>query len=209
MGPVWDFDLAYRNADYCSGDDYQGWAYLFGDVCGGDYWQVPFWWDRLLQDTVFTNTLSCRYQNLRLTVLDTTSIFSYIDSVALLLDQSQSRNFYQWPILGIYVWPNPWPLAQTYEEEILGLKKWFRNRLHWLDNNMPGYCPNVGQNSPTIQTVSLYPNPAGEFVLVNGLSGEHYRLILYDIRGSSVLDVFPGGMPVALGHSIREYICIR
>ncbi|NJO25689.1 MAG: hypothetical protein HC867_07905, partial [Bacteroidia bacterium] len=35
-GPVWDFDLAFRNANYCDGSNTNGWAYMFNYVCPGD-----------------------------------------------------------------------------------------------------------------------------------------------------------------------------
>jgi hypothetical protein len=49
MGPVWDYDLAYGNANFCDTWLTSGWAYQFNNVCPGDSWEVPFWWDRLVQ----------------------------------------------------------------------------------------------------------------------------------------------------------------
>src|SRR6185437_2439779 len=43
-GPVWDYDIAFRNANYCVGSDTTGWAYQFNYVCKDDGHQVPFWW---------------------------------------------------------------------------------------------------------------------------------------------------------------------
>jgi len=165
MGPVWDFDLAYRNANYCDGDNFTGWAYQFGNACPNDGWQLPFWWQKLLTDSTFTHTLKCRWLTLRTTYLDTVSIFNYIDSVHNYIQQAQVRNFQQWPILGVYVWPNPSPLPQTYNEEILALKKWFRNRLAWLDNNMPGSCLNLtAENLNDKGNIEIFPNPASDYI---------------------------------------------
>jgi len=181
MGPVWDFDLAYRNADYCGGDDFTGWAYQFGNMCDGDGWQLPFWWEKLLTDTVFTNTIKCRWVQLRNTLLDTTVIFTYIDSVHALINNAQVRNFQQWPILGVYVWPNPQPIPQTYNEEILSLKKWFRNRLQWLDNNLPGHCFNTGLTiENNTHEISLFPNPVSSVLSLDfseNILPEHYIII--------------------------------
>jgi subtilisin-like proprotein convertase family protein len=33
-GPVWDYDIAFRNANYCEGELFTGWAYQFGNLCG-------------------------------------------------------------------------------------------------------------------------------------------------------------------------------
>ncbi|HTF03802.1 MAG TPA: CotH kinase family protein, partial [Bacteroidia bacterium] len=55
MGPCWDYDIAWGNANYCLGDDLTGWAINFAEPCSGDGYQIPFWWDRLFQDTAFQN----------------------------------------------------------------------------------------------------------------------------------------------------------
>ncbi len=201
MGPVWDFDLAYRNADYCGGYDHTGWAYEFGNVCPGDGMQIPFWWERMLQDTVFTNTLSCRWQNLRLNQLDTVNLFHYIDSLALLLNQGQQRNFFQWPILGFYVWPNPSPIPLTWQGEIENLKKWMRNRIYWLDNNIPGHCPNVLTAEIDQTFITVYPNPADDIFVISSIDPV-VSIEMYDISGLNVYEFSPHSMkhPIKVSH---------
>ncbi len=159
MGPLWDFDLAWNNADYCEATNYQGWAYKFGDFCPDDTWQLPFWWDKLLSDPDFTHELRCRWESLRMTSLDLDSLFEYINGQVDTLDEAQQRNFIQWPILGIWVWPNPWPIPTTYAGEISNLKLWIFNRLFWLDNNIPGECPDLSIPEKTLSEIEIYPNP--------------------------------------------------
>ena len=53
MGPIWDFNLAFGNADYCDAANTQGWLYNFNSICPGDIWQVPFWWRRLMESVYF------------------------------------------------------------------------------------------------------------------------------------------------------------
>lgn len=152
-GPVWDYDIAYGNANYCNGNDTTGWAYLFS--CTGDSWQIPFWWQKLLLDTNYTNQVKCRWTNYRNSVLSLSHINGVIDSVANLLNESQGWNFTQWPILGTYVWPNPSPQPSTYAGEIQNLKNWMATRLSWLDANMPGHCNcsvNIIQQNVTCAT---------------------------------------------------------
>ena len=141
-GPVWDYDLAFRNADYCDGYLTTGWAYQFNNVCGDDYWQIPFWWNRFMQDTAFKSNLLCRWKDLRQNVLSNESIFHTVDSVVSLVNEAQQRHFTQWPILGTYIWPNPQPIPSTYSGEITALKNWLTARLAWLDSNLPntGAC---------------------------------------------------------------------
>jgi len=160
MGPVWDYDIAWHNADYCGGDVTSGWAYEF--PCYTDYWQVPFWWSRLLEDPRYKNNLACRWQILRQNKLSNAWFDTYIDSISGQLMEAQERNFEKWPILGIYVWPNPWPYATTYMEEVNNLKTWMHNRLTWLDANIPGTCDqSYGVAEAEAESkISIYPNPA-------------------------------------------------
>ena len=131
MGPAWDYDLAWYNADYCDNWIPSGWAYDINYVCGDA--GVPFWWERLAQDTLFARNAACRWQTLRAGPLHTDSIFALVDSMAAVLEESQQRNFQLWPILGVYVWPNPGDLPDTYAGEVQKMKNWTSARLDWLD----------------------------------------------------------------------------
>ncbi len=170
MGPVWDYDIAFRNANYCGGDAVTGWAYQF--PCSYDSWQVPFWWQRLLQDNLYADHLKCRWIELRENKLSNQWFEQYIDSLATLLDEGQARNFVKWPILGIYVWPNPQPIPTSYAGEINALKNYLNNRLSWLDNNLPGYCnPNqLNESRNTGQELRVYPNPATDWIEIETIT---------------------------------------
>lgn len=159
MGPVWDYDLAWHNADYCEGDNYTGWGYQF--PCDYDWWQVPFWWERLLQDTLYANNLKCRWLEARSSFLSNDSVFGWIDNMVDEIYDAQQRNFQCWPILGIYVWPNPWPYPETYDQEIASMKDWISARYEWLDEHMPGNCWTLSSASPTATNIlSVFPNPS-------------------------------------------------
>ena len=163
MGPVWDYDIAWQNADYCSGQNVTGWAYQFNNVCGSDGSLVPFWWQRFRQDTLFNRRLYCRWNELRQSFLHTDSLHALIDGWATYLNESQERNFTEWPILGTYVWPNPSPIPTTYAGEIGKLKQWITDRLTWLDGQINTY-----QTPPPL--VELGPDTAicqGEAVLLD------------------------------------------
>ena len=188
MGPVWDYDLAWHNADYCGGDSYEGWAYQF--PCAYDYWQIPFWWQRLLEDTLYANNLNCRWQEIRGSFLSNEAVNAWIDSMAVVLDAGQQRNFTVWPILGIYVWPNPYPYPTTYAGEIASMKTWIAHRLDWLDENMPGKCWYT--SSPSLAgpgRLVISPNPASTFIRITGdARGDGTSAIdLYNILGKRIL----------------------
>ena len=134
MGPIWDFNLAFGNADYCSGGATNVWAYRFNERCNADFWQVPFWWKRLLQDPVFVSQLKERWNTLRMSVFSEASILAKIDAYTTILEKAGAidDNFKTWNILGAYIWPNNF-IGNTYDEENNYLKNWIQNRVTWLD----------------------------------------------------------------------------
>ena len=135
MGPIWDFNLAFGNCNYCGGDRTDVWTYKFNSRCPGDIWQIPFWWDRLMEDPTFVANLKSRWQELRGGAFSNGAIMSKIDRYVetLRLAGAIDDNFEKWPVLGQYVWPNNF-VGNTYSEEINYIKNWINNRLSWMDN---------------------------------------------------------------------------
>jgi hypothetical protein len=169
-GPLWDFNLAFGNANYCQGGLTTGWEINFNSICGGQ-WQNPFWWTRMLQDSSFAHDVKCRWLELREGVLSSNYLMNYIDSLSTVLDEPSIRHFSRWPILGTYVWPNNF-IGNTFQEEIDYLKTWVTNRLSWMDANMFGSCDDLGiSEENSLNTASLYPNPTdGRFTIAyNGV----------------------------------------
>ena len=183
-GPVWDYDLAFRNAEYCFGDKMIGWAYDFNYICTGDWAQIPFWWSRLLQDEEFVKNLWCRWTYLRKTVLATNTLFKRIDSVASVLNEAKDRHFKRWPILGNYVWPNPQPFAKTYEEEVYNLKQWLSGRLFWMDDNFLNKGECVNNEISTIVEIMISPNPISSEAKIDFLFS---NIASYDLKVMDVL----------------------
>ncbi len=186
-GPVWDYDLAFRNADYCNGANVDGWSYKFNRVCPGDFWQVPFWWDRLMTDSGFTAALRCRWKEIRSSTLSISNLYQLIDSVVTLTTEARQRHFTQWPVLGQYVWPNPQPIPATYEEEISILKQWLLSRLDWMDKNMPnnGPCSDYPANVNSSFIINRMPNPfrAGDNVLLQSRENQLLSVKAMDATG--------------------------
>jgi hypothetical protein len=158
MGPVWDFNLAFGNANYCSGANISGWAYDFNSVCDTDFWLVPFWWQRLLSDRNFKNKLGLRWQELRAGKLQNSVIFAYIDSLSdVLKAEATQRNFTRWPVLGQYVWPNEY-VGTSYESEIGWMKNWINSRMLWLDTKMPHVITSADRDEDELELYAS-PNP--------------------------------------------------
>jgi len=139
MGPIWDFNLAFGNANYCGGANSDVWTYKFNERCPGDFWVIPFWWERLLEDPSFVMQLQLRWNNLRSGPLSDMAILGRIDDYHSLLLGSGTidDNFSKWPVLGTYVWPNNF-IGDSHDEEVSYMKDWTSERLTWLDNSISG-----------------------------------------------------------------------
>ena len=140
MGPIWDFNLAFGNANYCDGANTEGWLYNFNSICPGDIWQVPFWWRKLMESNYFKEKLKDKWELYRSATLSNTSINSLIDSYVENFSSNKviSQNFYRWPILGQYVWPN-YHVGDSHDSEIDFLKGWISQRLNWMDGQINNF----------------------------------------------------------------------
>lgn len=206
-GPVWDYDLAYRNANFCNGSDVSGWVYNFNYVCPGDgAGLIPFWWGRLTQDTAFVGALKCRWQALRKTTLSDNRIKQLADSVYEVTKEARSRHFQRWPIMGTFVWPNPNPIPKSYEEELSSLTYWTSLRAMWIDANLEnsGTCGTWIDNITEDMVVKNFPNPFQGSTILQVLSKEAQALYVkvYDMRGilmhNSEHAIFRGGNNIEL-----------
>ncbi len=191
-GPAWDYDIAWGNANYCDGSDTAGWAFQFGDACPDDGNQVPFWWQRFMEDSNFVNAVRCRWDELRYNVLSPANVAAYADSVAALLDGAQQRNFYRWPIMGTYVWPNPEPVPGSYAGEVQELKNFMNARWAWLDANLPGICAAAGiTESLPAELAAPWPNPFSDAIMFRTTATGSIHVKLLDALGRTVLQGGP------------------
>jgi hypothetical protein len=200
-GPLWDFNLAFGNANYCQGGLTSGWEINFNSICGGQ-WQNPFWWTRMLQDPGYAHDVKCRWLELRQGILSTNYLMNYIDSLSAVLDEPSVRHFSRWPILGTYVWPNNF-IGNTFQEEIDYMKTWLTSRLAWMDANMFGSCDDLGiSEENSLNTACLYPNPTdGRFTITcNGVFNPQKAIITNAIGQviSSVLHSSNGPIEINL-----------
>ncbi len=171
IGPIWDFNLAIGNADYCNGSDITGWAWDFNTVCRQDFWLIPFWWKRMLSDPGFVSSLQTRWLELRNGPFATDQIMQLVDSVSQLLEKPQQRNYQRWNIMGQYVWPNNF-VGQNYQEEVQYLKDWLDQRLQWLDNNFAALeVVTALKINNEIPSVSIFPNPFSTNIHINHTEG--------------------------------------
>jgi len=197
MGPVWDFNLAFGNADYREGYMTDGFQ-LNINSC-------PWWWDRLMQDNTFTDNIRKRWRSIRENQYKNETIIAMIDSLSLMLDEAQQRNFNKWGILGYDIWPNFY-VGESYDDEIDFLKNWTINRLQWLDASL-NYV-NVVEDIPMNFEANAYPNPFTNYINYNFALNRpgDISLILFDINGlqiSRIIDdiYYPAGAYTIDWHS--------
>jgi hypothetical protein len=160
MGPIWDFNLGFGNADYCTTGTPDGFVLDFNFICPTDFWLIPFWWKRLLQDPSFDRKVMDRWAMLRNGKFKTEVIHDYIDSTAAVLSQEAApRNFQRWPVLGTYVWPNYY-VGSSFEGEVNWMKEWITARMLWLDNSIEGLTTGVdGPEASNRMKIEPIPNP--------------------------------------------------
>lgn len=187
MGPVWDFNLAFGNADYCDGWKPTGWAWQFNDVCPADFWVVHFWWERLWQDEAFLRETGQRWLDLRNDTLSDERIFGLLDSLYQLLAVPANRNFQRFNILGQYIWPNAY-VGQTYHDEFNYLRQWLVARLNWLDAQMT-LLAEPKYKAEDYFPPRVYPNPFSEQLTIEYYVRKQTSVTfqLLDARGTLVL----------------------
>lgn len=132
MGPVWDFNIAFGNADYCDAATTSGWVHYENAHCGGGNWPLPIWWERLLEDPRFVNKLSVRWQQLRAGSWSPERLDDRLDELVNILGDAAARNHDRWGTLGKEVWPNAY-VGETYAAEVEFLRRWVCQRAEWMD----------------------------------------------------------------------------
>ncbi len=192
MGPAWDYNFSFGNADYREGYLHSGLQVEINDS--------PWWWERLLEDPRFETELKERWCELRKQQLSNESIISVIDSTSSVLDESQRRNFEKWNTLGMEIFPNYY-VGDSYEEEIELLKNWTLNRLLWLDEYF--LCNSIKFD----ENLSIYPNPFGDkihldFVLLNPAD---VTVDLYSMDGSFVTNLLKKRAYLKGVYSVSRY----
>ena len=179
-GPIWDFDQTYGLSDVCSNGDPMGWTYLQNQEGCEDLESMPMWWQSMLADTLFRNHLISRWKMFRASFLRLDSINAWIDSNKAFISGAISRNFHQWDdFIGNTIWAEPEPIPQSYDEEIIYLKRWITQRIDWMDANLEGI------STERREIVNLYPNPTTGILTLE--TGADIQVSVMDLNGRVIL----------------------
>ena len=145
---LWDFNIAWGNADYYDGDKTDRWQYMLNINHQGDGCPVPFYWYRMLQDTAYVSAMKQRWQQYRQTNHADEALMATVDSLTRLLtaNGASARNEQAW---GIFSRDNIWPIpyyAGNYTQAVQYLKNWIRQRPLFMAKHL--LPPRVIQTTP-------------------------------------------------------------
>ncbi|MBL0235468.1 MAG: T9SS type A sorting domain-containing protein [Saprospiraceae bacterium] len=105
------------------------------------------------------------------------------------------KNFDLWSILGLYIWPNPYPFPPTFHNNVTTLKRWLIKRLEWMDANMPGLCilTNINDKNNKIieEDYTIYPNPYNDEIniKISNVKSSAKKINIYNMQGILVTSV--------------------
>jgi hypothetical protein len=190
MGPTWDYNLSFGNADYYDGYLPQGWAYNkleMSEQGRADYVQTPFWWGKLMRDSVFVNSLKSRWASLRKTTITTQNIFKFMDSTTVVLKEPMQRNFGRFPLYGKKVWPNYY-VGNNANDELYWMQNWISARIAWLDGTIKLLDASLVLANTEPLEIKCYPNPTRQSVRLDFPLGQDAKVSmeLYDSMGRRV-----------------------
>ena len=190
MGPAWDYNLAFGNADYLDGYKPTGWQYKVNELAipaKDTYFLSPTWWERLSVDSTFRYRASKRWEVLRKSAFNPDRIGAWMDSTANVLQEPRIRNNNRWTgVLGVKIWPNYY-VGATYENETSWMKDWIRQRTVWLDAQLKVFgSPLANEEEITNKfPLRVFPNPIeSETIIQYDVAKKGKVLInLYDFTG--------------------------
>jgi hypothetical protein len=154
FGPIWDFDRSQGSTD---GRDFSPlyWRAPIPDY-GTDFFNYT-WWGRMFTDIDFWQAWIDRYENLRTSTLSTNHIYADIDALVAQVQSEEPREAARWPSLTkprsgtITISGYSYTFPGTYQGEVNFLKKWYADRLHFMDTNFlakPVFSNNTGAITP-------------------------------------------------------------
>jgi hypothetical protein len=195
MGPAWDYNLSFGNADYYDGYLPQGWVYNKLELMEGtpDYFQTPFWWGKLMKDSVFVNSVKRRWNTLRKTTLTPQAIFKYMDSTTVALKDPMQRNFGRFPLYGKKVWPNYY-VGNNANEELFWMENWISARITWLDAAIARLDATIILGNESEVSIRAFPNPASQSIQLEFplLQDANLHVEVFDLLGRSTLRKYMG-----------------
>lgn len=214
-GPVWDYNLAYGDCNFCNANNVNAWVY---EGCTTN--PTPALWKKLTQDPNFMTAVRERYAMLRQTIISQERINQFFDDYAKLLDEAKDRHFAKyddlfqsdsgnsgWPWGGWWGGGNSSPIVyfaayfvESYEEEIQTVKEWFAKRLAFLDEQWQ-YDPEAAVTTSLESYFNIRVRLNGHRLSVN-TDRKLDRVEIYSLGGSLLQTAFPDGKRARLSLNV-------
>lgn len=219
--PVWDWNLAFGNANYLKGGMTNGW--YWADEAEGMNSGNHIWLRRLVfgaatgasatmpsgtgsGDAEFRQKVTDRWGVLRTNVFNGDRLVARINELETLLTEAADRNWAKYPnVLNVYQWPNP--EGGTFHVDftqptsaliVAEMKKWVKGRYLWMDSQFL-QAPALNLNGGDIQPGFAVAIGAPQGTIYYTLDGTDPRLPGGGISPSAA--VYSG--PVTLNGNAR------
>lgn len=141
FGPVWDFDLAFGNAQWggittwFDGSDPAGWHTRLANRRDLQGQPLPNWFTRLFEDPAFELKVKQRWQALRANG-SVDDLLDYLDGRETWLSQVQLANFQRWNILNMTLQPDLSPVTGPWATHVGAMRTWLQARVAWMDSQL-------------------------------------------------------------------------
>ena len=135
FGPVWDFDLSMDNDQRTyPANGKPDWLYNYGAAVTG----IRDFVSRILSDPYAVETLKSIWGSMRESgAFSQDSLWAFVDSLGVVLDESQRLNFTRWDNLGKFLTLQQFAPG-TYQGELDIVKNYLAERIKWIDKKL-GY----------------------------------------------------------------------
>ena len=147
----WDFDVAYGNWMEFEGRYTDVWHYEDESEFLNYTQNAVFWWQRLIQDSIFKEMVKVKWGDLRKGDFSNESINAVIDSLyySLTVNDAIGRNLRAWRTW-INKRQNAWS-GKSFNDEVDYLRAWLMARLNYLDEQLLGIPLDDKQQEQTKQ----------------------------------------------------------
>ncbi|WP_437666963.1 CotH kinase family protein [Sorangium sp. So ce1182] len=136
-GPLWDYNFALGGVGAKSATPESerdtGWRF-------SGQRNVNNWYQKLTADPNFMAQVRARYTELRGTLLSEASIEQRMNSLSAPLSQAVVRDYAKWPVSSVIESETGFvggPTVPTWEGQLQVMRDFLRERLAWMDANLP------------------------------------------------------------------------
>jgi len=130
FGPIWDNDMTFDNDNRVYPINCKTEFIFNNGIAAGTMDKLII---QILKNETVINLMKEIWKEITSNILSENNLNTFIDEQVELIKESKNLNFMRWDILNKQVSFNP-KIYGSYEEEVLYLKVFIKNRINWLSN---------------------------------------------------------------------------